>query len=420
MKEWKKEFHKKLDHYEITPPQDLLNDVLLQLPLEETEATAAPIKEDVATAVYQKRDHKVTIWLVGLLSAAAMSAFVLINYTATDIEKGVLEARTLAKNSKVKRKGVEQNRVFSGVKQAFQAPIKELLVPFIPKEDIRLAVNDRIIIEELPNDSVKTRVEVPADSTRNDLKKGEKEVLRAKEKDYNSKMYDFAEIGKVHHERRPIRLGALVAGLPSSTSSLTSSSPMLLTVSSSEGDNQRVSYNLVERQNNIVKKAHHLQPITFGISLAFPFGRKMSLETGLVYSYHKSSLSYEVGSMRHSIDQKLQFIGIPINLNYQLWHNDNFGVYASSGFTVEKMVSGRQYDTYDGSIEPIKRDVKMKELQWSIGARVGAEYKIYDGVGLYFEPGVGYHFKNKSDVQTIYSDHPISFDIKFGVRLNVQ
>ena len=30
MKEWKKEFHKKLDHYEITPPQDLLNDVLLQ------------------------------------------------------------------------------------------------------------------------------------------------------------------------------------------------------------------------------------------------------------------------------------------------------------------------------------------------------------------------------------------------------
>ena len=177
---------------------------------------------------------------------------------------------------------------------------------------------------------------------------------------------------------------------------------------------------IVTGQSKMVKKANHRQPITLGVSVALPLSSKMSVETGLMYSHHYSELTYEVGNINHDIKQHLNFVGIPLNLNYRLWQRHNTSVYVSGGGSVEKMVYGKQKERYDGTETTIANKVEMKELQWALSARFGAAYKLTKGVSFYLEPGVSYHFNNKSDLQTIYSDRPVSFQLKAGLRFNLR
>ena len=41
-------------------------------------------------------------------------------------------------------------------------------------------------------------------------------------------------------------------------------------------------------------------------------------------------------------------------------------------------------------------------------------------VGIYAEPGVGYYFDNGSDVKTAYSDNPLNFNMKLGLRYSIK
>lgn len=162
----------------------------------------------------------------------------------------------------------------------------------------------------------------------------------------------------------------------------------------------------IEMQESV----NHHQPIRFGLSLRYVINERWSIDAGLSYTLLTSDITLTAGSKQVDLKQRLNYIGIPINVNYQLWNYRHFNVYASAGGVVEKMVKGKQGD----------ESVSIAPLQVSLNAGLGAEYEFVDWLSIYAEPGLAYYFDNGSRVQTFYQDKPLNFNLNLGLRLNIK
>jgi hypothetical protein len=114
-------------------------------------------------------------------------------------------------------------------------------------------------------------------------------------------------------------------------------------------------------------------------------------------------------------------LGIPLNIDYKLWQNNNFSTYISAGGLVEKNISGKLASDYyiDNKLQSSTDEkINSKQLQWSINSAIGLEYRISDSFGIYAEPGVAYYFKNNSKTETIYKERPFNFNLRLGLRIN--
>ncbi|MGL4851104.1 MAG: outer membrane beta-barrel protein [Phocaeicola sp.] len=164
----------------------------------------------------------------------------------------------------------------------------------------------------------------------------------------------------------------------------------------------------------------HYAPITFGASLRFQLDKNWSLETGLTYTLLRSDSRSGGNDSFYEEQQRLHYIGIPLRAMRTLWENRNFEVYASAGGAVEKCVSGKLKTIYTVEGKEEVTDVEslsVKELQWSLSATAGAQYKVTPQMGFYIEPGVTYFFKDGSNVETIRKEHPFNFNLQLGFRV---
>lgn len=166
---------------------------------------------------------------------------------------------------------------------------------------------------------------------------------------------------------------------------------------------------LNNHSNVIESDVHHHQPLRFGVSLRYQLDQRWSIESGLSYTQLSSDITLRSNYTSHKTLQRLHYVGIPVNLNYQLYVARKFGVYLSAGGMVEKMVSG----TRDGE------SVSIKPLQLSLGCGAGAEYRLTPQLSLYAEPGLTYHFDNHSAVPTLYQDQPLNLNINLGIRFSI-
>ena len=138
----------------------------------------------------------------------------------------------------------------------------------------------------------------------------------------------------------------------------------------------------------------HRQPIRIGLSLRYRLDDRWSVESGLSYTRLSSDIST-------TTEQRLNYIGLPLSINYDLWKSHRFGLYVSAGGMIEKSLDTSPW-------------------QFSINGAAGAEYKLTDFFSLYAEPGLGYFFKEGSTIPTIYQDHPLNFNLSFGLRFNLK
>lgn len=185
-------------------------------------------------------------------------------------------------------------------------------------------------------------------------------------------------------------------------------------------DDGDAKFKFLAAKNNLQKeKATHHVPLRTGLSVRYALNNRLGIETGLTYTFLSSDFTLGEGGNRREREQRLHYIGIPVNVDYSLWHNRRFDVYVSAGGMVERNVSGNMSTTeYVNSsvLSSEEEDVKTKKLQWSVDAAAGAQLNIVDGVGIYIEPGIGYYFKNGSGLKTAYSERPVNFNLKLGLR----
>jgi hypothetical protein len=161
----------------------------------------------------------------------------------------------------------------------------------------------------------------------------------------------------------------------------------------------------------------HYLPIRFGATLSFRLNDRWSLESGLVYSRLSSDcLLFGTRGFISKIEQRLNYLGIPLKVNFHLKENRHFAAYLSAGGTVEKMVKGSLLETTTKET----RSARIRPLQFSVNGAFGLEYKLINLLSIYAEPGVGYYFDNGSTLSTFYQDKPFSFNLNLGLRFNLK
>ncbi len=166
---------------------------------------------------------------------------------------------------------------------------------------------------------------------------------------------------------------------------------------------------------------HHL-PIRVGVSALYYLSRYVAVEAGVMYSHHRSDLSYSDDIMSVNGEQKLNYIGVPINVQLRIAQWNRLRLYASGGVLCEKLVTGSlsgNVANAKGGVTSKHESLSEKPLQWSVNASAGAQYDLTDIVGIYVEPGVGYHFDNGSPIRNIYKDRDVDFNLNVGLRFNI-
>ncbi len=164
----------------------------------------------------------------------------------------------------------------------------------------------------------------------------------------------------------------------------------------------------------------HKMPVKIGLSVRYDIGTRFGIETGIAYSILNSDIKKGKNLSTWSKgEQTFNYIGIPLNVSFDIFSSRYVDFYASAGGMMEKAVRGRvNLDNYtDGKyVNSTKRSIKPKELEWSANAAVGVQCNILPQLGIFVEPGISYHFKSNAQVKTIYTDRPTNFSIGFGLR----
>ena len=180
---------------------------------------------------------------------------------------------------------------------------------------------------------------------------------------------------------------------------------------------------VVYNQPEVETKYSHKLPVKFGVSFRYGFNEKLGIESGLTYTLLNSTFTTAAGTANGNTTgkQTLHYIGIPLNVTYNIIGSKLFNVYASAGGAMEKAVGGYFETTghVDGNRSETNRNsLKPKELQWSLNASAGAQVNVLNQLGLYVEPGISYRIPSGSHVRSIYTDKKLDFSIGFGIRFN--
>ena len=165
----------------------------------------------------------------------------------------------------------------------------------------------------------------------------------------------------------------------------------------------------------------HHRPISFGLGIGRALNDRFSLQSGLVYSFMSSDWQTN-GTYHAETNQKLHFIGIPLSISYKIAEWNKFVAYASAGGMGEINIAGKMKNTLFSEtkeINTIRENTRMKELLWSLNARVGVSYPVIRFVNVFAEAGVDYYFDNGSIIETAHSEKPFSASFQVGFRFGI-
>ena len=159
--------------------------------------------------------------------------------------------------------------------------------------------------------------------------------------------------------------------------------------------------------------------ISFGLMIRKNLSAGVSFETGLMYTYLQSTFR---GSNWYSYDASMQlhYLGIPVNINIDLWKKQRWSIYWMGGMMVEKGLRSvyTQHQYYQSQTTTTSAGSKIDGIQWSLCTGLGANYQLYKNIGLYLEPDVSYFFDNNQPVSS-RTEYPTSVGIKAGLRFTI-
>lgn len=183
----------------------------------------------------------------------------------------------------------------------------------------------------------------------------------------------------------------------------------------------------------------HNQPISFGLLINKQISSRISLETGLTYTYLSSRFKSKAYPDDVSGKTNFHYLGVPIHINYNFLQLGKANFYVSLGGEIEKDIQGRlkwsvkndvsaSSSALEGS--PLLMDsgetnyalfsertnIHQDKLQFSAHMSVGASYPIYQKLYVYGTIGGAYYFDAKNEYPTIYSDKKVQLDMNLGLK----
>lgn len=178
---------------------------------------------------------------------------------------------------------------------------------------------------------------------------------------------------------------------------------------------------MADPKSEVDTKVNHRMPISAGIRLQKQLTSRWGVETGVVYTYMSSQLTDESVNRRES--QQLHYLGIPLNVNYQLYRVGPVSFYGKAGGQIDFNIAGNwneqlnyRADYGSGQIESFSRKLERRP-QLSVNLAAGVSVDLFKSFQLYAEPSVAHFFDNKSQIVNVRKDRPTDFALQLGARL---
>ena len=228
----------------------------------------------------------------------------------------------------------------------------------------------------------------------------EPSVLREADPEHVSA--DFYDVEEATPAKRAHRL---TAGI--SAASMADGAPTTVTVSSLAGDLVTKSSNVASNSflNNskgmIMQKEYvHDLPLSFGLNARYWLSNRLSVESGLEYSYLHSRLD--------DIHTVMHFAGIPLRVDYSLFNAGPVEFYAGVGGKVEKCLKA--------SLGGMR--VKERNLQWSGSFNVGARSRLSKNAWIYFQPDISYYF-TRTNLTSYRTENRLGLNLRAGILFDI-
>ena len=182
------------------------------------------------------------------------------------------------------------------------------------------------------------------------------------------------------------------------------------------------NYNVI-RENG---ESNYKMPVSFGIGLEIPLNKRFSIGTGVTYTslsrtfpgrylkYDEATGASELlyGDAKHTV----KYLGIPVNILYHFPLKGDFSIYTYGGGEIERSFLNKYRIALNSG--KIKHRANNTGFQFSVHVGVGAEYKINNYLGIYFDPSVKYYFDGNQP-KSIRTQHPWMINLEAGLRFNL-
>lgn len=185
-------------------------------------------------------------------------------------------------------------------------------------------------------------------------------------------------------------------------------------------DSPKLGLAVVNQGKDIESELRHKVPVRLTLGVSYAITDRLSVVSGLSHTLLISE--YKEGTQQNykSGEQRVEYVGVPINLKYDFYSSTRLDVYASAGLTLDKCIKANRTDDYFLSGENrLKEVISLGEhpFQLSAGAAFGAEYRIYDSLWLFGECGLAYFFNDRSSLEILYKERPLNATFNLGIRV---
>ena len=161
-------------------------------------------------------------------------------------------------------------------------------------------------------------------------------------------------------------------------------------------------------------------PISLGIGARFDIAPKWSIGVGVNWSlltrnfdgaFTKVEGNETPEYTESSIRNTQHYIGIPVNVYYNIISNKHINFYTYAGGAVEKGLTNK-FDIL--SSKSVYKE-EIQGVQWSANLGLGVEFMFGKHLGLYLDPSVRYYF-NCQQPKSIRTAQPFMLGLELGLR----
>lgn len=165
-------------------------------------------------------------------------------------------------------------------------------------------------------------------------------------------------------------------------------------------------------------ETEHRPPVSFSLMAGIPITNNLGLEAGVSYTYLFSRFRRtDQFVYRGTLHQ--HYIGIPVNLRYNVWQKDAWQVYVWGGGSIEKglwSVYKQEIEHNGGIVYHTETRGRIDGFQFSAQGGAGFSYRLQDNLHLFAEPRLIYYFKNNQPVSA-RTENPWVFGLGMGIRI---
>lgn len=170
-----------------------------------------------------------------------------------------------------------------------------------------------------------------------------------------------------------------------------------------------------------IENTEHDAPVSVGLTIDIPANRRLSFETGIMYTKLGFRIKTdEFGSYYSEYRNQIHYLGIPAGIRFSFIEKKHFDLYALQWIVLEKGIAGRWYINEYGNNTLLTSEAnhhKINGVQVSSISGLGVQYRLTKHLHLFGQGGVQLFFLNQTQPYNIRSSRVAWPSFQTGLRL---